>query len=47
MLTNQNTCDELKSMVHPSQLEKKYGGEAPDYEHPTWPPRMPKYVVDE
>ncbi len=25
----------------------KYGGEAPNYEAPYWPPRMPEYVIDE
>ena len=27
-LTNENTCEELLAMVHPSQLEEKFGGEA-------------------
>ena len=46
-LTSSSTHDELKALIHPSQLEQKYGGEAPNYEPPYWPPRMPKYVIDE
>jgi len=47
MLTDQNTCDELKALAHPSQLEAKFGGEAPNYGAPFWPPRMPEFIVDE
>jgi hypothetical protein len=33
---------ELLSMVHPSQLEKKFGGTADDVPY-YWPPIMPSY----
>eukprot|EP00347_Sterkiella_histriomuscorum_P013314 403365191 len=42
-ITDKNTCKELLELYHPDQIEQKYGGKAPNYEKPTWPPRMPKY----
>lgn len=40
-------CKEMISYFHPTQLEQKYGGEAPNLEAPYWPPRMPEFVVDD
>ena len=39
-ITSYNTCDELKNMVHPNQLEKRYGGSAPDRQNDYWPPKF-------
>jgi hypothetical protein len=44
-ITKQPTCDELKSLFSPNQLEKRYGGEAPNFEGPWWPPQMPSKEV--
>ncbi len=46
MLTNKSTCDELKELMPPSQLEQKFGGEASNIEAPYWPPRMPKFTIE-
>ena len=46
-LTNSNTNDEIKALVHPLQLEKQFGGEAENQKEPFWPPRLPPYVIDE
>jgi len=45
-LCDANTCDELKALAHPGQLEARFGGAAPNQEAPFWPPRMPPFVVD-
>jgi hypothetical protein len=45
ILTKQSTCDELKELMAPHQLEQKYGGTAPNIEEPFWPPRMPSFDV--
>ena len=45
---NSNDCEELIEWFHPTQLEVKFGGEAPDIEE-YWPPTMPdsdEYGVD-
>lgn len=36
-----NTSKELLDMVFEEQLEKKFGGKAPDVTDKFWPPRMP------
>ncbi|CDW81500.1 UNKNOWN [Stylonychia lemnae] len=41
-ITKQNTCDELLRIVAPNQLQIKFGGNAPNFEGPSWPPRMPQ-----
>lgn len=44
ILTDWNTCEELVSGFHPSQLEEKFGGEAENvYEY--WPPSFPSKVI--
>lgn len=41
-VTSGATCDELISLVHPEQLESKFGGKAKDrVEGEYWPPRLP------
>ena len=44
-LTKQSTCDELKALFAPNQLEKRYGGAAPNVETNFWPPIMPSKDV--
>jgi hypothetical protein len=39
-IIKQNTCDELKSFVHPSQLYVAYGGEMLDNVAISWPPKI-------
>jgi len=36
-----NTSEELLKMFHPSQVEKKFGGEAEDVTENFWPPKFP------
>ena len=47
VISSETSCQQLKDMYHPSQLEKRFGGTA---ETPTqfWPPLMgPDYLPDE
>ena len=37
-ITNNNTHEDLWNWVHPSQVEQRYGGDAPDLTE-YWPPR--------
>ena len=41
-LESDNTSDELTNNFHPSQLEEKFGGTAPNVEGPYWPPVFPQ-----
>ena len=40
-LESDSTSDELTNNFHPSQLEEKFGGTAPNVEGPYWPPVFP------
>jgi len=47
-LSNSLICKELIDLFPPSQLQKRYGGTAPDVvEGLYWPPRMPEFLVDD
>lgn len=47
IISDKNTCDELKHLYSPHQLEIKYGGTASNQETPMWPPKMPMFEIDE
>ncbi|CDW89833.1 UNKNOWN [Stylonychia lemnae] len=47
VLTDKKTHERLFEHFHPSQIEKRYGGESPNIDFFQWPPRMPRYVVDD
>ena len=41
ILTGESTVpDEIKELIHPKMLEKKYGGEAENRETNFWPPQL-------
>lgn len=44
-LTKDHTCKALLELYAPNQLEERYGGEAPNFEGPWWPPQMPSKDV--
>jgi len=37
-ISRESTCDELKALFAPEQLEQRYGGTAPNRDDPVWPP---------
>jgi len=37
-ITKLNMCDALQNLVAPHQLQQKFGGSAPNFEGPWWPP---------
>ena len=39
-LTDKSQCEELTKLFHPSQLEERFGGEAPECKQ-FWPPYFP------
>lgn len=34
------TCESLREMFAPEQLEERFGGTAPNREDPVWPPKL-------
>lgn len=46
-ITKSNTCDELKELFLPEQLQERYGGTGKNQEAPWWPPRLLEGPVGE